>query len=172
VHELPANEPPNKSPEEPPEASPIELLDHRSHGSASRIHDLFQCSYAIEAELIGVTRFPPLERSLWEVQSARSRFIGQWIGSELAAVLEYSSDETHLCIDSLVVHPQYFRRGLASRMLQSLLAQVAWETADVETAAGNAPAIALYEKFGFYPSRRWTTGDGIAKVQLLYNRMS
>jgi GNAT superfamily N-acetyltransferase len=150
--------------------SPFELLDHRSHEIANRIHDLFQCSYQVEAELIGASGFPPLERSAWDVRTATSCFLGQWIGAELAAVVEYSGDETHLSIDSLVVHPQFFRRGIASRILQALLEQVRWQTADVETAAGNAPAIALYEKCGFYPSRRWTSEDGIEKVQLLYNR--
>jgi ribosomal protein S18 acetylase RimI-like enzyme len=152
------------------EESPFELLDHRSYETANRIHDLFQCSYQVEAGLIGASGFPPLERSAWEVQTARSRFLGQWIGSELAAVLEYRGDETHLSIDSLVVHPQYFRRGIASRILRALLEQVDWQTADVETAAGNAPAIALYEKFGFYQSRLWTAEDGIEKVQLFYNK--
>jgi GNAT superfamily N-acetyltransferase len=152
------------------EESPCEVLDHRSHVTANRIYDLFQCSYQVEAELIGATGFPPLERSAWEVQTARSCFLGQWIGADLAAVLEYSCDETHLSIDSLVVHPHYFRRGIASRILRSVLEQADWQTADVETAAGNAPAIALYEKFGFYPARLWTSEDGIEKVQLLYNR--
>jgi GNAT superfamily N-acetyltransferase len=150
--------------------SPLEELDHRSHETANRIHDLFQCSYQVEAELIGASSFPPLERSAWEVRTATSRFLGHWIGAELAAVLEYSGDETHLSIDSLVVHPKYFRRGIASRILRALLEEVDWQTADVETAAGNAPAIALYEKFGFYCSRLWMSEDGIEKVQLLYNR--
>jgi ribosomal protein S18 acetylase RimI-like enzyme len=152
------------------EESPCEVLDHRLHESANRIYDLFQCAYQVEAELIGASSFAPLERSAWEIQTAKSCFLGQWIGPELVAVLEYSGDETHLCIDSLVVHPHFFRRGLASRMLRALLSQVRWQTADVETAAENAPAIALYERFGFYPSRLWTSEDGIEKLQLLYNR--
>lgn len=148
----------------------IEILDHRYHETANQIHDLFQSSYRVEAELIGATAFPPLERALWEVQTARSNFLGQWIGPELAAVLEYSADGTHLSIDSLVVHPHYFRRGLASRILRTVLEQGDWQTADVETAAANIPAIALYEKFGFYVSRLWIAEEGIEKVQLLYNR--
>ena len=144
----------------------IELLDHCSRNVAKQIYDLFQQSYKIEAQLVGVHDFPPLQRSTSHIQKANSKFLGQWIESDLAAVLEYSLSETHLSVDSLVVHPTYFRRGLASKTLQSLLERVHWHSADVDTAAANHPAIRLYEKFGFSKSKHWETDEGIEKVRL------
>jgi ribosomal protein S18 acetylase RimI-like enzyme len=144
----------------------IELLDHHAEDVALQIHKVFQRAYKVEAQLVGASEFPPLQRSVAHIRSARSKFLGQWAESGLSVVLEYSLSAAHLGIDSLVVHPRYFRRGLGSEILRSLLDSAAWQTADVETAAMNHPAIALYEKFGFAESKRWATRDAIEKVQL------
>ena len=145
----------------------MELLEHNSKGVATQIYDVFQLSYKVEAGLVGVDNFPPLRRSASFIQSSSSQFFGQRIGSDLAAVIEFTSEGENLSIDSLVVHPQYFRRGLASQLLQSLLEKRSWQHAFVETAAANDPALELYQKFGFAESKRWETSDGIKKVRLM-----
>ena len=144
----------------------IELLDHLSESVAIQIHEVFQLSYKVEARLVGIDDFPPLRRSASLIQSSGSQFLGLRIGEDLAAVLEFSKVGEDLSIDSVVVHPRYFRRGLASQLLQSILARGAWRSACVETAAANNPALELYRKFGFSESKRWTTADGIEKVRL------
>jgi ribosomal protein S18 acetylase RimI-like enzyme len=148
----------------------IELLDHHSEAVAIEIYDVFQLSYQVEANIVGVEDFPPLRRSESDIQLSRSQFLGLWITADLAALVEYRLSEDHLSIDSLVVHPQYFRRGFASQLLQWLLDNIQCQTADVETAAANDPAIALYEKLGFAESNRWTSQDGIEKTQLLFRQ--
>lgn len=152
------------------QVSVIELLDHHSEDVASQIHRVFQCAYEVEAELVKVEDFPPLQRSAEQIRAASSSFLGRWIGTELAAVAEYSLSGAHLEIDSLAVRPRFFRRGLASEILRALLDRADWQTADVETAAQNYPAIALYGKFGFSASNRWETDEGIEKVQLCCRR--
>jgi ribosomal protein S18 acetylase RimI-like enzyme len=144
-----------------------ELLDHSSENEANQIYDLFQLSYKVEAALVGVEDFPPLSRSTSEIRSSKSQFLGLRIDTVLAAVVEYDHRGDDLSIDSLVVHPEYFRRGLASRLLQSLLDSVEWKVAYVETAAANSPAIVLYQKFGFAETEQWRTADGIDKVSLM-----
>ncbi len=145
----------------------MELLDHYSESVAIQIHDVFQLSYKIEARLVGVDDFPPLRREVSLIQSSSSQFFGQRIEGDLAAVIEFTKSERDLSIDSLVVHPQYFRRGLASQLLRSLLAKIPWQNAFVDTAAANNPAIELYRKFGFSESERWKTAEGIEKVRLM-----
>ena len=145
----------------------MELLEHNSTGVATEIYDVFQLSYKVEAGLVGIEDFPPLRRSASLIQSSNSQFFGQRIGGDLAAVVESTDDGENLSIDSLVVHPQYFRRGLASQLLQSLLETVSWQHACVETAAANDPALELYRKFGFSETKRWKTADGIEKVRLM-----
>jgi ribosomal protein S18 acetylase RimI-like enzyme len=146
--------------------SASELLDHLSKSVAIQIHEVFQRSYKVEASLLGIDDFPPLRRNASLIQSSDSQFLGQRIGGDLAAVLEFTESGKDLSIDSLVVHPQYFRRGLASQLLQSILARDSWRYAYVDTAAANNPALQLYRKFGFSESKRWTTADGIEKVRL------
>jgi ribosomal protein S18 acetylase RimI-like enzyme len=145
----------------------IELLDHSAENVAGQIHDVFQLSYRIEAGLVGSSDFPPLRRTASLIRSSNSQFLGERIGADLVSVVEFSLSDDNLSIDSLVVHPHYFRRGLARKLLQSLLARDDWKNADVETAAANAPALILYEKLGFLESKRWQTVDGIEKVQLM-----
>jgi len=145
----------------------IELLDHYSESVAKQIYDVFQPSYKVEAGLVGVDDFPPLRRKASDIQGSSSQFLGHRIGVDLAAVVEYVHGGENLSIDSLVVHPQYFRRGLASQLLHALLDRVQWQIACVETAAANGPALVLYQKLGFSESKRWKTADGIEKVQLM-----
>ncbi len=144
----------------------IEPLDNRSAAIAAQIHGVFQRSYRREADLIGVDDFPPLRRTVRQIQSSDSRFLGLRDDTELAAVVEYSIDGTHLSIDNLAVDPRYFRRGFGTRILRALFDRTDFRTAGVETAAENAPAIGLYEKIGCRITRRWQTAEGIEKVEL------
>jgi ribosomal-protein-alanine N-acetyltransferase len=66
--------------------------------------------------------------------------------------------EQNLCqLDSIAVHPGARRRGLGAALLRALLA---WATQNgarhfsLEVRAGNAAALALYQRLGFLPERR------------------
>ncbi|WP_405222952.1 GNAT family N-acetyltransferase [Lentisalinibacter sediminis] len=144
----------------------FELLDHRSEEVAMRIHALFQRSYIVEAQLIGAEDFPPLRRTAQQIRSSPGAYLGACEGADLVAAVEFAIDGPHLDIRNLAVDPRYFRQGWGTRLLQALLERVEWRTATVETAGGNLPAVALYEKVGFAVSGRWTTAEGIEKVVL------
>lgn len=144
----------------------INRLQQTSHAIALQIQHVFQGAYKVEARLIGVTNFPPLERTVADIIASRTTFFGSWQGDELVAVIEVSYNEPQLDIDSLVVHPDHFRKGLARRLLRFVLNHYHWETAEVETAQANSPAITLYEQFGFVETRRFQTPIGITKVNL------
>lgn len=141
-------------------------LNPRDAGVADEMHRVFQRSYRKEAELVGVEDFPPLRRTSQDLQDSTTEFYGCRIDGELAAVVEVEGKGRELDICSMVVDPAFFRRGLASRLLKHLLALPLWETAVVETAVANAPAIALYEKLGFVEERRWQIEQGIQKLSL------
>lgn len=146
--------------------SPIELLDHRDPQVAATIHALLQRSYRVEAELMGITEFPPLQRTLNQVRQVGTEFRGCWFERELTAAVELKPSGSQLEICSLVVDPNYFRRGLASLLLRHILSRPGFSTVVVETAAANLPALALYRSHGFRLNRHWTTAEGIAKVAL------
>ena len=99
--------------------------------NAEKIHALFQVSYRIEAELLGVTDFPPLQRSIIDFQNSIT---------------------------------QYFREGIAQKLLLFLENYDDSKTLIVETGWANVPAIALYKKFGFHETSQYINTGGIKKT--------
>jgi len=150
----------------------IEVLDPGAEAVAIRIHQLFQQAYRLEARLIGAEDFPPLRRTVAQIRSAATHFNGIRIEAELVALVEYHRADNRLCIDSLVVQPEYLRRGLAGRLLADLLGSPGWRTAEVETAAANRPAIQLYRRFGFRETQHWHVERNLEMVRLTRMRTS
>jgi|TARA_R110000744_G_scaffold298131_1_gene407808 ribosomal protein S18 acetylase RimI-like enzyme len=132
--------------------------------NAEKIHALFQVSYRIEAELLGVTDFPPLQRSIIDFQNSITQFFGLWKDDVLAAAVEIDILENTLDICSLVVHPKYFRQGIAQKLLLFLENYDDSKTLIVETGWANVPAIALYKKFGFHETSQYINTGGIKKT--------
>ncbi len=133
---------------------------------ARKIRNLFQASYAVEAALLKATKFPPLLRTLERFIHTETQFYGLFEGQTLAAVVEISmqNDSTH--IQSLVVHPDYFRQGLGSKLIRHVLSFRS-KFYTIETGLDNKPAIQLYEQFGFQKIDDYTAEFGIRKVRLL-----
>lgn len=141
------------------------LLNHTDTPIAQEIHTLFQESYLIEAKLIGVENFPPLTRSVNNIQKSKTQFWGFYKDSILATVAEIETNPNLLDIHSFVVSPQFFRQGLANNLLAYLLKYTDCNSAVVETASANKPAILLYKKFGFTEDKKWSL-KGINKIRL------
>ena len=57
-------------------------------------------------------------------------------------------------IATLGIHPDYQRRGLGRQLLAAVEARLAAPTLKLTVRATNAPAIALYEQFGYRPVDR------------------
>ncbi|MCW8091513.1 GNAT family N-acetyltransferase [Alteromonas sp. ASW11-130] len=144
----------------------ISKLDHSDDVVAEQVYSVFQKSYIIEAELIGVDEFPPLLRSVDKIKDASTLFYGFFERNNLAGVIEVEVDGRRLSIDSLAVHPHFFRRGIADKLISFVTNHFRYTEAVVETAAVNTPAIALYEKHGFQHYKTWTPSHGIEKVAL------
>ena len=93
------------------------------------------------------------EQAFWEeIENPLARYSVVLCGGEIVGYAGYWHivDEGH--ITNIAVHPAHRRRALASRLLDNMLAQA--KAADIrlltlEVRASNAPAIALYRKFGF-----------------------
>lgn len=144
----------------------IRKLEPTDKTVASLIHRVFQSSYAVEAELIGVSDFPPLARCIEDISGSATDFYGYFEQDTLAAVIEVGLENEHLDIHSLTVAPEFFRRGIAGKLIDHVLNHFDYEIATVETAVVNAPAIRLYNKHGFVEFKRWTPAHGIEKLAL------
>lgn len=123
-------------------------LDHHLPKIARDIHGVQQAAYALEARLLEVRYFPPLELNEIDIQQSLIEYQGILTGGVLIGTIGYevvaigSSN-----ITCLVVLPQWHRQGIATALLTNLLADTS--TVTVSTAIKNQPAISLYAKFGF-----------------------
>jgi ribosomal protein S18 acetylase RimI-like enzyme len=144
----------------------INILDQQEDTVAEKIYHVFQASYAVEAELLEAKDFPPLKRTIIDFKNIDTSFFGHWIGKELTAVIEIepSPNTFHIC--SLVVHPTYFRRGIASELITFIFKLLVGNKITVETGLANIPAIALYKSFGFKEVGQYDTDIGIRKIKL------
>lgn len=143
----------------------ITRLKHKEYETAQQIQVVFQASYAVEAKLLKAVDFPPLKRTINEFINSKTDFYGYWKDDVLAGVIEVRNKEKLTHIQSLVVHPDNFRQGVASQLLQFVFDNYHTETFMVETGVDNYPAIALYQRFGFREVKQWDTDHGIRKIR-------
>lgn len=144
----------------------ITKLDNSNEDLAYQIFTIFQNSYKVEAQLIGVLDFPPLLRSSKNIENSKTQFYGFSENNCLAAVIEIVIENRHLEIHSLTVDPNYFRKGIADKLIRYILETMDFSEVIVETAVVNIPAINLYKKHGFGEFTRWTPSHGIQKLAM------
>lgn len=145
----------------------INKIKHTKNTASHEIFTVFQKSYQIEADLIGVKDFPPLSRSAEDIQHSKTEFHGFLEGEALVAVIEIDltvGDESQLKICSLTVDPKHFRKGIAGQLIQYVFGLYQADEYIVETAVVNKPAIKLYEKHGFAEYKHYLPDHGIPKT--------
>lgn len=131
----------------------IRPLDLTDDVTAAAVHRIGRAAYAVEAELIGFDGIPALSESLAELRARPLRWIGALSGAgEITGFLAWEEEEdgSGVCVDRLCVAPAWFRRGIASLLLDHVLTDVLpGRRVTVTTGAANAPAVALYTRLGF-----------------------
>ena len=145
----------------------IQVLNHKDKQVAQAIRSIFQDSYPIEAKLLSAIDFPPLKRTLVEFLDSKNEFYGFYKGKNLAGVVEVKTETNNTHIQSLVVHPAYFRKGIGSALVQFVLDNYNTNTFTVETGLANEPAKDLYYGFHFRKVREYSTALGIRKIAFL-----
>ena len=144
----------------------IEILDNSNEEVANQIFTIFQNSYKVEAQLIGTLDFPPLLRSPEDIENSKTQFYGFIENERIAAIIEIAIEAQNIEINSVTVEPDYFRKGIASKLIKHVLQMIDFSEAIVETAVVNIPAINLYKRHGFVEFKRWTPSHGIEKVAM------
>ena len=143
----------------------IEKLKNSDLEIAKKMRLIFQASYKVEATLLNATNFPPLKRPLENYTESNTEFYGYSINKVLAAVVEIDINNNYILIRSLVVHPDFFRQGIAGKLLIFVFETFKSNLFVVETGLENGPATKLYEKFGFVEVHQWDTNHGIRKIK-------
>ncbi len=144
----------------------IKKLEHENEEIAGKIRQLFQLAYQVEADLLGIETFPPLQRTISNIKNSPTHFYGYFIENKIMGIIEieYSKEETE--IHSLVVHPDFFRRGIGKKMLGFILKKDS-KVYSVQTALKNIPAIKLYESEGFDLQKKWKTTEDLYLIKLI-----
>lgn len=151
--------PPMPQPPEPPVGEPsLVELDLTDDATALAVHRVGRRAYAVEAALIGFDGIPALRESLPQLRSRADQ--SHWLGARTPqgrlvgfVAWQQLTGEQAIDIDRVCVDPDWFRRGLASRLLRHLLTELAPDRdAVVSTGADNLPAVTLYERLGFTPT--------------------
>jgi len=142
----------------------IKQIDPKNRLVAERIHFIFQESYAVEAKLLNAIDFPPLKIGLTNFIASTTTFYGYFKEGIMIAIIEIKTDRERTHIQSLVVLPEFFRKGIALKLISYIFDCYSSNVFTVETGADNTPARALYRKFGFQLMKEWDTDHGIRKV--------
>ncbi|MGW4475767.1 GNAT family N-acetyltransferase [Nonomuraea sp. NPDC004354] len=112
--------------------------------------DLQHAAYAVEAELIGDDRIPPLRETLDDLIAAPLAWRGAFDDEGmLVGAVAWTETDDLVDIDRLVVDPRAHRQGIGRTLVAELLDRADGRTTVVSTGRGNVPARTLYERLGF-----------------------
>ena len=140
-------------------------INNKETKTAEEIRAIFQVSYAVESEILKAVDFPPLKRTVSQFMDTNSEFYAYYLTRNIAGVIEIDNHQDITHIQSLVVDPKYFRKGIGRKLVQFILDTYKTKLFTIETGIDNQPAIKLYESFGFQELNQWDTNHGIRKIR-------
>lgn len=124
----------------------FELVD----GFGERVLEMQHAAYAIEADLIGDDRIPPLHETLDDLLAADLRWIGAFDGDRLIGAIGVGETTNwEVEIDRLMVDPAHHRHGAGYSLVAEVIRRATERSVVVSTGRDNRPARRLYESFGF-----------------------
>lgn len=151
----------------PIDVRPFDIVDRRL---AEAVFGLQQLAYPIEAELIGLDAIPPLLDTPEALQACGESFLGAFeAGNRLVGAISFNlrDDGRTLDIHRMMVHPERFRRGIATKLLDAALGLPGLAKALVSTGTKNDPAVALYERRGFVPTGLVEISPGVTITEFV-----
>lgn len=130
-------------------------IDLNDSAQARELLNVQLLSYSVEARLIGFRDIPGLHDTVESLQACGEQFFGCWQGDALAGAISFKEEDGCIDIHRLVVHPDYFRRGIGERLVRHVLDTYQQRAGRfiVATGAANLPAKRLYTKLGFLEQR-------------------
>lgn len=143
----------------------IRKIDLKNREEVFLLLDLQSMSYVVEARLIGFHDIPPLHDTIHSLQQSEETFYGYFIEGQLVGAISFKKIGDLADICRLMVHPDHFRKGIASSLLRFLeKSSDGIRRLTVMTGAKNAPAIKLYRKLGFIEVEQNNVVPGVPMV--------
>lgn len=125
-------------------------------------------AYRLEAELIGFQEIPPLMETREMLSRSGETFFGCFDEDEelMGAIAVEEESPGQLTITRMMVSPDYFRRGIASLLLNYVFEHYArMKLYIVSTGKLNMPAVSLYKKHGFLPTLTEEVAPGVELIE-------
>ncbi|KAB7704737.1 GNAT family N-acetyltransferase [Bacillus aerolatus] len=141
----------------------IKKLDITNLAAAQMVWNIQIPAYEMEANLIQFWDLPPLKETVQSLQQCGELFYGGFLRGELAGAISFKMTDDVLDIHRLMVHPDFFRRGIARAFIK-FIEQLALSKKEiiVSTGSKNTPAIQLYNHCGFTEIEQVTVADGLS----------
>lgn len=145
----------------------IKAIQALPKATIEQLHALQQLSYTIEQQLLTIDPFPPLLETINALATSADALIIRLEAGQIVGFLQYDTTREDVIINKLVVHPDYFRQGIGSDLLKTLIEDKRNTSIQVETAAKNTPAIKLYQKYGFHKAVQFYAAEGLQLLRLV-----
>ncbi|MFD0681769.1 MULTISPECIES: GNAT family N-acetyltransferase [unclassified Paenibacillus] len=140
----------------------IRQIDLNDNSQVLDLLMLQQLSYRIEAKLIGFKEIPPLWDSPKTLRESGELFFGYYEDNRLAGSVSVKQSPKELTICRMMVHSSYFRRGIASCLLEYAESlAIPGMMIKVSTGTKNEPAVNLYRKYGYEPDQTMDIAKGV-----------
>ncbi|WHY27205.1 GNAT family N-acetyltransferase [Bacillus wiedmannii] len=125
-------------------------LNATSYEVAATILQVQIPAYKIEANYLNSTAIPRLYDTVNDIQNCGETFYGYFSENKLVGFISFIQDEQLIDIHRLIVSPDFFQKGIATKLLIYIFNMFPSSTTYiVQTGKANTPAIALYKKHGF-----------------------
>lgn len=142
-------------------------LDLYSEDTQEQLLRLQRVSYRQEEILLGFS-IPRTEDTVDDLLNSGEVFVGMVQEGILLGFFSFAADESTVDIHRVAVHPDYFRQGVATELLEFLFdAFSGAQRFLVTTGASNTPALRLYEKLGFERTETFEPVPGLQMVRLV-----
>ncbi|WP_141504549.1 GNAT family N-acetyltransferase [Paenibacillus luteus] len=150
----------------------IKAIDITVEATAEEVLRIQLPSYRVEAELISFDRIPPLLDSVSTLQACGETFYGYYVGEELCGAISCKREDGIADIHRLMVHPEYFRKGIAGQLLAHLEALAGDRTAlVVATGSKNLPAVRFYKQNGFVETGVVEVEEGLSITTFMKSKV-
>ncbi|MDM5463316.1 MULTISPECIES: GNAT family N-acetyltransferase [Bacillus cereus group] len=145
----------------------IQKLIANSYNTALSILNIQIPAYEIEAKYINSTAIPRLYDTVTDIQNCDETFHGYFLENSLIGFISFKVDEDIVDIHRLVVSPNHFHKGIATKLLLFIFDMFSSSKAYiVQTGKNNKPALSLYKKHGFIESQDIVLPDGMVLTSL------